>query len=168
MDGYKVGGYLAIPNSTLEDDDNLNLAYEVMDMMGQALGKAIDWAIVYGTGVKMPVGYMTRLAAQSKPSWWGTNQGEFKDLHTSHILKLNVASATGVEFFQALIGALAGGGSHLLPVRGAYLGHEPQDPHGHPGPALAFNAAGALVGRHEQHHAGDRRSDRGAAGPAGL
>lgn len=107
MDGYKVGGYLAIPNSTLEDDDNLNLAYEVMDMMGQALGKAIDWAIVYGTGVKMPVGYMTRLAAQSQPAWWGPNQGEFKDLHTSHILKLNSASATGVEFFQALIGALS-------------------------------------------------------------
>ncbi len=39
-----------------------------MDMLGQALGKAIDWAIVYGTGSKMPVGYMTRLAAQSEPA----------------------------------------------------------------------------------------------------
>lgn len=48
VDGYKVGGYLAIPNSTLEDDDNLGLAAEVMDMLGQALGKAMDWAIVYG------------------------------------------------------------------------------------------------------------------------
>ena len=145
MDGYKVGGYLAIPNSTLEDDDNLNLAYEVMDMMGQALGKAIDWSIVYGTGNKMPVGYMTRLAAQSKPAWWGNNQGEFKDLHTSHILKLNVADATGVEFFQALIGALAvadptysqSGEPTWVMNRKTHLDILAR--------ALAFNAAGALV-----------------------
>lgn len=107
VDGYKVGGFLAIPNSTLEDDDNLGLATEVIDMLGQALGKAIDWAIVFGTGTKMPVGYMTRLAAQSEPAWWGSNQGTFTDLHTSHILKLNAASSSGVEFFQQLISALA-------------------------------------------------------------
>lgn len=107
MDGYKVGGYLAIPNSTLEDDDNLNLAYELMDMLGRAMGKAIDKAIVYGTGTKMPVGYMTRLAAASQPAWWGTNQGSFTDLHTSHVLTVDAASSTGAEFFQALIGALA-------------------------------------------------------------
>lgn len=145
MDGYKVGGYLAIPNSTLEDDDNLNLAYEVMDMMGQALGKAIDWAIVYGTGVKMPVGYMTRLAAQNQPAWWGPNQGEFKDLHTSHILKLNSASATGVEFFQALIGALSvadptysqSGEPTWVMNRKTHMDILAR--------ALAFNVAGALV-----------------------
>lgn len=107
VDGYKVGGFLAIPNSTLEDDDNLGLATEVIDMLGQALGKAIDWAIVFGTGTKMPVGYMTRLAAQSEPAWWGSNQGTFTDLHTSHILKLNAANSSGVEFFQQLISALA-------------------------------------------------------------
>ena len=145
MDGYKVGGYLAIPNSTLEDDDNLNLAYEVMDMMGQALGKAIDLAIVYGDGKKMPVGYMSRLAASSQPAWWGTDQGEFTDLHTSHILKLNVAGATGVEFFQALIGALA-----VADPTYSQSG-EPTWVMNHKthmdilARALAFNAAGALV-----------------------
>lgn len=145
MDGYKVGGYLAIPNSTLEDDDNLNLAYEVMDMMGQALGKAIDWAIVYGDGKKMPVGYMSRLAASVQPAWWGTDQGEFTDLHTSHILKLNVAGATGVEFFQALIGALAvadptysqSGEPTWVMNRKTHMDILAR--------ALAFNAAGALV-----------------------
>lgn len=145
MDGYKVGGYLAIPNSTLEDDDNLNLAYEVMDMLGQALGKAIDWAIVYGDGNKMPVGYMSRLAAQSKPSWWGNNQGEFTDLHTSHILKIDSASATGVAFFQALIGALAAadptysqsGEPTWVMNRKTHMDILAR--------ALAFNTAGALV-----------------------
>ena len=145
MDGYKVGGFLPIPNSTLEDDDNLSLSSTVMDMMGQALGKAIDWAIVYGTGSKMPVGYMTRLAAESEPSWWGSNQGPFTDLHTSHILKLDAASTGGVEFFQKLIEALAvadptysqSGELTWIMSRKTHMDILAK--------ALAFNAAGALV-----------------------
>ena len=145
VDGYKVGGYLAIPNSTLEDDDNLGLAAEVMDMLGQALGKAMDWAIVYGTGSKMPVGYMTRLAAQSEPAWWGSNQGDFTDLHTTHILKLDASSANGVDFFQKLIGALSAadptysqsGEPTWVMNRKTHMDILAR--------ALAFNATGALV-----------------------
>lgn len=145
VDGYKVGGYLAIPNSTLEDDDNLGLAAEVMDMLGQALGKAIDWAVVYGTGSKMPVGYMTRLAAQSEPAWWGSNQGDFTDLHTTHILKLDASSANGVDFFQKLIGALSAadptysqsGEPTWVMNRKTHMDILAR--------ALAFNATGALV-----------------------
>ena len=145
VDGYKVGGFLPIPNSTLEDDDNLGLAAEVIDMLGQALGKAIDWAIVFGTGTKMPVGYMTRLAAQSEPAWWGSNQGAFTDLHTSNILKLNAASASGTEFFQQLISALAvadptysqSGEPTWVMNRKTHMDILAK--------ALAFNASGALV-----------------------
>jgi len=107
MDGYKVGGYLAIPNSTLEDDDDLGLATEVMELMGAALGRGIDKAIVYGTGVKMPVGYVTRLAAGTQPAWWGTNQGAFTNLSATHVLKFAGTALTGTEFFSKLIGALA-------------------------------------------------------------
>jgi len=107
VDGYKVGGYLAVPNSTLEDDDDLSLATEIMEQMGAALGRGVDKASVYGTGSKMPVGWVTRLAASSQPSWWGTNQGEFKNLRSSHILKINAGGLSGVEFFQQLIDALA-------------------------------------------------------------
>lgn len=145
VDGYKVGGYLAIPNSTLEDDDNLELASTVMDMLGQALGKAIDWAIVYGTGSKMPVGYMTRLTAQSEPSWWGKHQGDFTDLHTTHILKLDASGTNGVDFFQKLIGALAvadptysqNGEPTWVMNRKTHMDILAR--------ALAFNASGALV-----------------------
>jgi len=106
MDGYKVAGFLAIPNSTLEDDTDLELLSTVMDMMGQAIGYAVDKAIAYGTGAKMPVGFVTRLACTAQPSWWGTNQGTFTDLHSSNILKLNISTATGVAFFAPLISAL--------------------------------------------------------------
>lgn len=145
MDGYKVGAYLAIPNSTLEDDDNLALASDVMDMMGQAIGKGIDLAIVFGTGSKMPVGYMTRLAAQEAPAWWGKNQGAFTDLHTSNIIKLDASASSGVEFFQKLIAALAvadptysqSGEPSWVMNRKTHMDVLAK--------AMAFNASGALV-----------------------
>ncbi len=107
LDGYKIGGFVAVPNSTLEDDDDLSLAYELMDQMGRAMGKGVDKSIAYGDGVKKPIGFVTRLAVSTKPSWWGTHQGEFSDLHTSNILKIDAAGLTGEAFFQKLIMALA-------------------------------------------------------------
>ena len=103
VDGFKVGGYCAVPNSALEDDDDLGLAQEIMEMMGHAIGRGVDKAIVFGTGTKMPVGYMTRLAATAKPAWWGTDQGAFKALNATHILKADAANLTGEAFFQKLI-----------------------------------------------------------------
>lgn len=107
MDGYKVAAYTAVPNSDLEDDSDLQLAASVLAAMGESLGKAFDKAIVYGTGSKMPVGFITRLIAASKPAWWGANQGDFTDLHSSNVLKLNSNAKTGEAFFADLISALA-------------------------------------------------------------
>lgn len=106
MDGYKVGGYVAISNSTLEDDDDLALLASVIDILGQSIGLGADKALVYGTGEKMPVGFVTRLAAKSQPTWWGKNQGTFTDLSASNVLKLDIGGKTGTEFFQTLIVAL--------------------------------------------------------------
>lgn len=106
IDGYKIAGYLAVPNSTLEDDDDLNLATELLDILGASLGRGCDKSIVYGTGVKMPVGYMTRLAATTQPAWWGPNQGAFSNLSATHIQKITGSNLTGVEFFSKLISAL--------------------------------------------------------------
>lgn len=107
MDGFKVGGFIAIPNSILEDDDDLELTTTIIEALGQAIGLALDKAIVYGTGQKMPVGFITRLATQEQPTWWGENQGTFTDLHSSNILTLNIGSNNGVAFFQPLMQALA-------------------------------------------------------------
>ena len=62
LDGYMVGGFVVVPNPTLEDDDNLELLATVIDYLGQAIGKAVDKASVYGDGDNKPVGYVTRLA----------------------------------------------------------------------------------------------------------
>ena len=69
VDGYKVGGFIAICNATLEDSD-LSLASEIMEALGQAIGYALDKAILYGTGKKMPIGVVTRLAQATEPDDW--------------------------------------------------------------------------------------------------
>lgn len=64
VDGYKVGGYFKICNAILQDS-MIDLAREVLDVLGRAIGLALDKAILYGTGTKMPIGVVTALAAVS-------------------------------------------------------------------------------------------------------
>ena len=106
VDGFKVSGYMAICNAALEDSD-LDLANEIVNAITGAIAKALDKAILFGTGVKMPIGIVTRLAQTSQPASWGANAPAWTDLHTSNILKLNIQSDNGVTFFAALIEKLA-------------------------------------------------------------
>lgn len=106
MDGYMLAGYMAISNATLQDDDDLQLLTSIINAMSEANARGLDKAIIYGTGNRMPVGIVTRLAAQSQPAWWGAEQGEFTDLHTSNILKLDIDSTSGAAFFATLVEAL--------------------------------------------------------------
>lgn len=106
MDGYMLAGYMAISNAVLQDDADLQLLTSILNAMGEANSRALDKAIVYGTGKKMPVGFVTRLAAETTPTWWDNDQGEFTDLHTSHILKLDIDSTSGAAFFGTLVEAL--------------------------------------------------------------
>lgn len=64
VDGYKVGGYFRVCNATLEDSD-IDLAADLIETLGQAIGLALDKAILFGTGTKMPVGVLTALKAVS-------------------------------------------------------------------------------------------------------
>lgn len=106
MDGYMLAGYMAISNAVLQDDADLQLLTSILNAMGEANARALDKAIVYGTGKKMPVGFVTRLAAETTPTWWNNDQGEFTNLHTSHILKLDIDSTSGAAFFGTLVEAL--------------------------------------------------------------
>ena len=105
VDGWKVGGYIAVCNALLEDSD-ISLADEVMYNIAQAIGLALDKAIVYGKGLKMPLGFVTRLAQTAKPSNWGDKAPAWKDLRTEHILKIASSGKSYVDFFKALIPAL--------------------------------------------------------------
>ncbi len=102
VDGYKVAGFIAICNATLQDSD-LNLANEILTTLGQSMGLAVDKAILYGKGVKMPVGIVTRLAEATKPSYWGKNEIDWKDLRNTNLLVMDPTANTDVKFYKDLI-----------------------------------------------------------------
>lgn len=107
VDGYGVGGYIPVPNWLLRDSD-INLGEEIVYALGQAVGYALDKAIVYGKGAAshMPIGFVTRLAETSQPSYWDANRAPWTDLHSSNIIKLNIANEVGTAFYVPLVTAL--------------------------------------------------------------
>ena len=105
VDGFMVGGIIFISNVYLEDSD-INLGSEIITQLGHSIGKARDRAILYGTGVKSPIGIVTRLAQTSQPSGWDTYAPTWTDLHTTNVLKLNIDGTTGAAFYASLIASL--------------------------------------------------------------
>lgn len=101
VDGYKVGGFIAVCNAVLEDSD-VALATEIVTALGQAIGYALDKAILYGTGTKMPVGIMTRLAQATDPNDASTSI-PWKDLHTTNVLA--ITGKSDAALFKALVEA---------------------------------------------------------------
>lgn len=142
VDGYKVGGVIYICKATLEDSD-LELAAEIIDALGIAIGIALDKAILYGLGTKMPLGIVTRLAQESAPSDYPATARPWQDLHTSNMITIQ-SSSTGLEFFKEIV--LAGGKASNKYARGTkfwamndttYTNIKVE--------AMNFNAAGAIV-----------------------
>lgn len=101
VDGFKVGGYFAVCNAILEDND-VNLMSEILNALGKAIGKAVDKAIVYGTGVKMPLGIVTRLAQAVKPDSYSATARDWQNLSASNII--TGTGATGVNLFKEIAG----------------------------------------------------------------
>ena len=66
VDGYMVGGFFAICRAKISDSD-IDLATEIISALGQSIGYALDKAILYGKGIKMPLGVVTRLAQKTQP-----------------------------------------------------------------------------------------------------
>ena len=87
VDGYKVGGYFKICNAILQDS-MIDLAREVLDVLGRAIGLALDKAILYGTGTKMPQGVVKALSLVS---------------NTPNIVS-HAASVVDLALFKALVG----------------------------------------------------------------
>ncbi len=140
VDGYKVGGFIPIPNSTLQDSD-INLASEIMTQLSKAIGVALDKAILYGSGTKQPMGIVTRLAQESEPAGYPANAPDWKDLHTTHITKVNTTGADLIGSIITAFGACKNDFSDgrkffaMNSVTYAYLVST----------LLNFNAAGALA-----------------------
>lgn len=115
---YRVAGYFAICNANIEDSD-LDLVAELLEALGQAIGLALDKAILYGrnanTTQNMPQGIVSRLVQTAAPSGYPATARTWVDLHTSNVKTIS-ASASGIEFFKAL--AIASGAAKGNYARG--------------------------------------------------
>ena len=107
LDGYKVAGFVPVCNSILEDND-VNLAGWIVEMLSEAVGLAMDKAILYGKGAasKMPLGIVTRLAQKSQPSDYPANAPAWENLSTSNVIKIDGTTSTGAEFWAKLMEAI--------------------------------------------------------------
>lgn len=104
VDCFKVGGFVKVCNAVLEDSD-INLADAILDAIGQAIGLALDKAILYGRNTnasqKMPLGVLSRLAQTSEPANYPATARPWEDLHTSNIISIS-AGVTGAALIQQI------------------------------------------------------------------
>ena len=100
---WRVGGFFAVCNATLEDSD-IDLADELLTAIGKAIGFALDKAILYGTGTRMPLGIVTRLAQTAEPEDYPATARAWADLHTSNIQSI-AASVKGNNLISAIVEA---------------------------------------------------------------
>ena len=107
VDCYKVGGYFAVCNATLEDAD-VDLANELIVALGQAIGMALDKAILYGRNAsgtqKMPQGIVSRLVQTEAPTGYPATARTWADLHTSNVITIPAAT-TGAALIAAIVTA---------------------------------------------------------------
>ena len=101
IDCYKVGGFFALCNAQLEDSD-IDLANELLRAITQSIGYALDKAILYGTGTKMPLGIVTRLAQTEAPADYPATARTWVDLHTTNILSI-AAGTKAAALISAII-----------------------------------------------------------------
>lgn len=99
INSNKVGGFVPVCRALL-NDNVVRLGTVILNVLAAAIAKAIDKAIGYGTGVKMPLGIVTRLAQTSDPHD-ASSTVPWEDLHSTHIITI-ANTYTGKEFYQKL------------------------------------------------------------------
>lgn len=140
LDGYKVGGYIPVCNALLEDSV-IDLGEEVMMLLAASIAKALDKAILYGTGTKMPKGIVTRLAESSDPSDSNVTV-PWVDLHSTNVITI-ANTYTGKELYQQLVIA-SGAAEATNVIRPMFAAMNRKTWVWLKAQAAAFDAAGAL------------------------
>lgn len=143
VDGYKVGGFIPVCNALLDDSD-VNLISEIIFALGRAIAIALDKAILYGTGTKMPQGIVTRLAQTEEPASYSSTERTWVDLHTTNIQKISVANSTGIKLFQQIL-EIFGNAKKKYGAGGKFWAMNEKTHMMLVGEAMNFNANGAIV-----------------------
>lgn len=142
FNNVEVDGYMAIDNATLNDSD-INLAEAIITALGQSIGLALDKAILYGTGKKMPTGVVTRLAQAAKPETYPDTAREWKNLSSSNIVSI-AAAKKGVDLFKEIVIA-SGNAKGKYSTGNRFWAMNETTKTKLVAEALSFNAAGAIA-----------------------
>ena len=99
VDGYKVGGFIPLHNSLIEDS-MVNLATYVEELLKESIALALDKAILYGTGTKMPMGIIPAIQADFTVD--GGGAGIDTGLRTTNIITITVANTKFATIIAAM------------------------------------------------------------------
>lgn len=111
LDCYSVGGYFAVCNANIEDSD-IDLAAELIRALAQSIGMALDKAILYGTGTRMPLGVVTRLLQTTDPGNANQYARTWVNLSTTNVQTIS-DDVDGIDLYtQIVIGSGAAKGAY--------------------------------------------------------
>lgn len=99
VDGFKVGGFIPLHNSLIEDS-MVNLATYVEELLKESIAIALDKAILYGTGTKMPLGVIPAIQADFLVDGGGV--GIDTGLRLTNIITLTVANTKFANIIAAM------------------------------------------------------------------
>lgn len=130
LDCYKVAGFIPLCNALIEDSD-IDLLDEIMVSILQAIGLALDKAILYGTGVKMPTGVVTAI-------------DDDEVLKVSNEVTIATADSVGLKLIQSLVLAAGKTANRYAQAEKVWCMNETTYTK-LVAESLAVNAAGAIV-----------------------
>lgn len=146
MDGFKVGGFVPVCNSVLEDaTDPVALGTVIVDKLGKSIGYALDKAIVFGTGVKMPLGIVTRINQTEAPAGQTEQELPWKNIKSTNYMQL---SGTGMDTPERLFASIveaSGAANSRKSSGGLFWVMNQKGKTNLLAQAVAFNSAGAIV-----------------------
>lgn len=143
VDGYKVGGYIPVCNALLEDND-VNLVTQIIHALSRAIALALDKAILYGTGKKMPLGIVTRLCQEQQPDGYSETERPWANLHTTNVKTITATNSKEIKLFQSLIDAF-GAAKKKYGASGKFWAMNEATHMRLVSEAMSFNANGAIV-----------------------
>lgn len=143
LDGFKVGGVIYVCNALMEDTD-IALATEIINALGQAIGLALDKAILFGQGKnkKMPMGIVTRLTQTEDPGTTTAGARPWADLHESNVK--SISGKTEIALFKELVKA-TGNAKSKYSAGGRFWAMNEKTHSELMVNAMSINSAGAIV-----------------------
>lgn len=117
---FKISGFYAICVANYEDSD-IDLANEILNALGQAIGLGVDKSIMYGgntytkgtgtsavtvTNTNMPLGIVTRLTQTSQPAGYSPTERAWEDLHTTNVKTISTTNSKDIALFKNVVTAL--------------------------------------------------------------